>query len=330
MNYKSTTLFLFTSILVLASVVLMVNFKIDPFCKYQCSEIDIHKDSLNPYYQAAQRMHQYPKTEVLVLGSSRGQTTSPQWIESLSGFKTLNLSIAGANLETKKSLIDFASQSLKLKRVIWYADYYEFTNAPTELSFVNINALPQLKFWQALQPSALKTIFDHNTLEASLKILSKKSSTKSLDQGHGSDLNVVECEQNQFNEIEKSKIDDLLQAEINMTYEKYKNIIKTPFSTEKVAAFTQILNQLKALGIRIDVILPGYHPQFTQRLKKDFPDRYQSHLEWKQKLKTLATDQVAVFDYFDNENSGETSALYWNDGDHFSCREAIKMLKPIF
>lgn len=330
MNYKTTTLFLFSAILGLALLIFTINLKTDPFCKYQCREIDIHKDSLNPYYQSAQRMLQFSKTEAIVLGSSRGQTTSAQWIENVSGLKTLNLSIAGATLETKKSLIDYATQNLKLKRVIWYSDYYEFTPTSAELNFVNINALPQLSFWQALQPSVLKTIFDHNTLEASLKILSKKSTAQNLDQGHGSDLNISECENNQFNDREKSTINDLLQAEINMTYEKYKNIIKSPFSIEKIELFSQILKLLKTKGIQVDVILPGYHPQFTQRLIKDFPDRYQSHLEWKKQIKALAADQITVSDYFDNENSTETSSLYWNDGDHFGCREAIKMLKPIF
>jgi hypothetical protein len=94
--------------------------------------------------------------------------------------------------------------------------------------------------------------------------------------------------------------------------------------------FSQVLSRLKNDGIKVYVVIPSYHPQFTQRLKVDYPERYQQHFEWKKLLFAMSSDSVTVLDFFENENTTKISNLYWNDGDHFTCRSAVEMLTPTF
>jgi hypothetical protein len=264
------------------------------------------------------------------VGSSRGQTTSAEWIYKATGLPSLNLSVAGANIDTKKSLIEYATTHLALKKIIWFADYYEFTATQNELSFIDINHLEPLSLSQMLSPAVLKTVFDHNTTEASFKNLKSQSKSQAFNRGSGYDIPILECEKNDFTNDEKKNISPALQAEINQTYEKYKNIISGEVSKDKMQLFENLITELDQKNISVDIIIPGYHPQFTERLKKEFPDRYQRHVDWKNKLLALQNSNIHVIDFFENMSNDENSSLYWNDGDHFGCRESIKMLNQAF
>ncbi|WP_374032719.1 hypothetical protein [Bdellovibrio bacteriovorus] len=125
-NTLKMILFLAAFIIGLMGLVAGFNFAVDPMCYYRCDVIDTNRQSQNVYYQAAQIVGANPNAEVVILGSSRGETTSALWVEEVTGLKTINLSKGGAGLLLKVSLLRTAlDQKLPLKKVIWIADYFE-------------------------------------------------------------------------------------------------------------------------------------------------------------------------------------------------------------
>ncbi|WP_374079879.1 hypothetical protein [Bdellovibrio bacteriovorus] len=332
MNSLKSLFILAGSIVVLLLGIAAFNYQIDPQCYYGCKEIDPNRATLNTYYQVAQRILAFPKTEVVILGSSRGENTPPLWIEEKTGLKTLNLSASGAELGTKLAFLTIAKENTQLKKVIWLADYFELISENADAKIKNTPALRKYlegvvvdgEFRQKLHD--IQGLIDHNTLEASIYFLNNKDKTK-LTQGAGSDIDYRFCESSEFKGKETT---ESLKKEVDLLYQSYTSAVIKPLQNKK--AWNNFANELASVaqkGVDVYVVITPYHPEFLRRLKAEHKDIYENHLKWIENIQGLASQGIKVLNYFDGISHTDESPTYWNDGVHFTCRSSMLMLEDL-
>jgi hypothetical protein len=319
-------LFLVIFILLLGGGVMGFNYFVDAQCYYNCDKVDINRYSTNSYYRVAQDIKKHPEAEIIVVGSSRGGTTSPLWISEITGKKALNLSVAGSEVFARSAFIEMALQDTKVKTVLWYADFFEIlgglqddkiTKSPALYRFIQPDAQASLKL------SDLQTLIDRNTVEASIHALKRAS----LPIQDGSDIDYKACSAKDY----PGGVSDLrLQREIDLLYESYSRQI---FSREQRAdawgLFVKTMKHLEEKNIRTILVIPPYHPHFREKLKTEQPVVWKRHLDWINNLKALPLSNLQVVNYFEGYPSETGSAKHWDDGVHFNCHSAILMTEKL-
>ena len=332
MNSLKALVVLFVSAVMLLLAIMIFNYTVDPQCYYRCDTVNLKNKTLNSYYKVAQTVVAQPDTEVVILGSSRGENTSPLFVQDLSGLKTINLSVSGAELTSKLAFLNLALEHTKLKKVIWLADYFEFI---TENRDIKISNTPALRKYVkshfdskglGTYLSDLQGLINHNTLEASIYFLNHQSETV-ITQGAGVEIDYKKCDADSF--AGKETVESL-RNQIDIFYQNYTGSVLRPKQNENEwQAFEQELSDLSKKGIEVAVVIPPYHAEFIKRLKIEYPDLYQRHLAWVTRLKSLAGEYVKVVNYFDGIPGGVESPAYWNDGVHFTCKGSNAMLQSV-
>lgn len=323
----------FFLVLALSGIIMGFNYSVDPLCFY-CEKVDISVSTLNRHYKNAQMISAHPETEQVLIGSSRGETTSPLWMEEKSGLNTLNLSIAGAGIITKKAFINMALQKNHLKRVIWYADYFELTNAGSDGNILNTKALRPYTsrvFETSENPlkaklDELQALIDHNTIEASFAAMKHKVDY-GPGKGAGSDIDYKLCQSPEFKGKETT---ESLKHEVDLLYDSYVHgILSKPQPESAWTALKEIADELKARQVDMKLVVIPYHPVFLARLKAEYPDIYQAHLKWIERLKSMQGPGFEVINFFDGIPGGNDTPAYWNDGVHFTCKGVVNMLDKV-
>lgn len=323
----------YLAILALSGIatVALFNLRVNPLCFFRCEVISKETQSVNTYYQNAQRILHYPDSELIVLGSSRGESMPLAWVSEYSGLKALNLSVGGTEIQAKAAFLSLARKHLKLKKVIWIADYFELI---AETASDKIRYTPALR---ALAPDLgelshgdflkkLTLLIDHNTLEASFSLLKKRSKGFAPpDRGTSADKGESQC----LAEIAKSKLTAYgLTKEIGIIFDGYAHRILQPLQEEKyLQRLRQVAESTAAEKIEFLLLVPGYHPAFWSRLKKEFPDIAARHELWLKRLKSFEKPGVRVLDFFTGAPGDDGSPKFWTDGVHFNCYAAFQMLR---
>lgn len=320
-------LFVIASIAIIATL----NFSVNPLCFFNCDAVLQGRATVNTYYQDAQRILQYPDTELIVLGSSRGESLPLAWVSQYSGLRALNLSVGGAEVQAKVAFLSLAQKHLELKKVIWIADYFEL---------IGETASDKIKFTPALRALApdlgqltvgdklkkLTLLIDHNTLEASFSLMKKKrKGLEPVDRGTSAGKDESKCN----TEMEKSKLTQHgLTKEVGIIYDGYAHRILQPPQNEKYFQLLQnAAENAAAQKIEFILLVPGYHPEFWSRLKREYPDIAERHEIWLKRLKAYEKPGIRVLDYFAGALGKDGSPQFWTDGVHFTCRAAFEMLR---
>ncbi|MFM6927934.1 MAG: hypothetical protein ACKOX6_05680 [Bdellovibrio sp.] len=311
---------------------MVFNYVVDPQCYYRCDSIDINKKTVNSYYKVAQSIVAQPDNQVVILGSSRGENTSPLWVQKHSGLKTINLSVSGAELTSKMAFLNIALESGKIKKVIWLADYFELITKNANAKIKNTPSLRKYlkdKGGGASLSSTLNDIqglLNHNTTEASFFFLSHEEQT-AINQGAGSDIDFESCDSEQFAGKESP---ESLRNEVDILYQNYsRSVLAPPQSEDEWIVFQEMFKMLESRGVELVVVIPPYHPDFIARLKKEHPDLYQKHLAWVKRIAQSAGGATKVLNYFEGIPGSLATPAYWNDGVHFTCKSSSLMLKSI-
>lgn len=331
MSARKSLLLTLLCAVVLAGIIIAFNYTVDPLC-YYCKTVDVDRSTLNRFYQVAQVIARNPDAEQVILGSSRGETTSPFWVQQMSGMKTLNLSSEGSEFIAKKAFLAMAQEKIHLKRVIWYADYFELVpgNADAKIRNTQVFFKYAGNLLQAQGASArlreLQQLIDHNTIEASFAAL-KKSQAADLGQGRGGQFDYTACARPDYAGTETT---EHMLTKVDVFFESYVHgVIASPQDPAMWIAFRELLESLKQQHVSVDIIIPPYQPLFEERLQKEFPLIYEAHLSWIQKLQELAGSGVQIHNYFEGLPHGNSTTQFWNDGVHFTCKGVIEMLTPI-
>ncbi|MEN0059735.1 MAG: hypothetical protein AAGB31_12925, partial [Bdellovibrio sp.] len=123
---------------------------------------------------------------------------------------------------------------------------------------------------------------------------------------------------------------DMLSKEIQILYENYLNAV---LRQEQDETYWRILadqfTQWSQAGIEVIYVLPPYHPDFMKRMQKDNPELYRNHFKMVERLLALSLPNVRVASYLEGIPGDDGGPRYWNDGVHFTCLGAIKMLAPL-
>ncbi|MFM6929669.1 MAG: hypothetical protein ACKOX6_14470, partial [Bdellovibrio sp.] len=174
--------------------------------------------------------------------------------------------------------------------------------------------------------SDLQGLINHNTLEASIYFLDHQQETK-ITQGAGVDLDYHKCDSSDF---KGKETEESLRNEIDIFYQNYTRSVLRPEQNENEwKAFEKELSDLEHKGIEVFVVIPPYHRVFSERVKKEYPELYNRHLQWVSRLKSLAAAHVKIINYFDGIPGTNDSPAYWNDGVHFTCKSSDIMLRNI-
>ncbi|MEK2690475.1 hypothetical protein [Bdellovibrio sp. GT3] len=330
-SLKALYLLIATIILLLGGIALF-NYQTDPQCFYNCSEVSLKRSSLNIYYKTAQTILAHPEAEQLILGSSRAQTTPPQWVEQVTGLKTINGATEGAEVMTKIIFSNMAKEKTKLKRVIWFADYFELISENTDSRIKNTEALrkylPDTSAHENpwLRASHWQSLIDHNTFEASLHHVKHKNSV-AVNQGPGSEL-YERCMDPGFKGNESV---EGLSREVQMLYQNYVNgPIKSAQSENAWKLFADQVRSLSDNGVEVVVVVIPYNPVFLAKLKAEHAEIYARHEKWIQELIELSKNsKVKIVDAFQGIEGDDGSPKFWNDGVHFTCYGSMRMLEPV-
>lgn len=311
----------------------VLNWTVDPQCFYHCDTLDVKRSTVNVYYHVAQKIIAHKDAEQVILGSSRGETTSPLWVQKITGLKTLNLSVGGAEMKAKLAFLKIADENLKLRRVIWLADYFELL---TDIADAKIKSSPYLRseIPAKLQEDASKDRFkdllkliDHKTLEATVHTL-KKPEVATLDQGASSDADFELCASDRYKGKETP---ESLVKEVESIYQSYVHQIFTvKENADALTAFDETVKEMVTRGIEILIVVPPYNPTFLEKLKKEHPDVYQRHAAWIRKLASLTSPKIQLTNSFEGISGDDHSPIFWNDGVHFSCKGSQVLLEAAF
>ena len=266
------------------------------------------------------------------MGSSRGESTSPLWIQEVTGLKTLNLSASGSELTSKLAFVNIAIENTQVKKVIWLADYFELITQNRDIKIKSTPALRKYlkdgdsaKSWDVFA-NDIQGLLNHNTTEASFHFLNNHSET-TITQGMGSDIDYKNCMSPEFKGKES---EESLKKEIDMIYQSYSHDILVPQQDDREwATFKKMVANLESRGIDLMIVVPPYHPDFVGRLKSEHPDIYERHLKWIAQLKTLKSAKTNVVDFFSGIPGTDSSPSYWDDGIHFTCKSSGLMLKDL-
>lgn len=321
-------------IVALLGAVAGFNYFVDPMCYYRCDALDTNRANQNVYYQAAQTVAANPDAQVVIMGSSRGETTSALWVDEVTGLKTINLSKGGAGLLLKVALLRNAQeQKLPLKKVIWIADYFELAGEVTDAKVRHTPVLRNvlLKDVEGLsgvkhELERLQILISHNTFEASLHQMKRKSTDEIFSlKGSGSAIDYVKCAAPEFQG--KATPADL-KKEIDVSYSTFSGPMRAPLNEKFVALFKQQIHSLSEQGVEVLILVPPFHPDFMKRLAKEFPDTAKSHAAWLDILKGLESEKVRVQSYWDGIPGDDAGPSFWDDGSHATCKSMMLMLKP--
>lgn len=327
MKASQGLLFLVIFILLLGGGVMGFNYFVDAQCYYNCDKVDINRYSTNSYYRVAQDIKKHPEAEIIVVGSSRGGTTSPLWISEITGKKALNLSVAGSEVFARSAFIEMALQETKVKTVLWYADFFEILGGLQDDKITKSAAL-----YRYIQPDGktslkladLQTLIDRNTIEASIHVL--KSGVPPVQDG--SDIDYKACAADNYS----GGVSELrLQREIDLLYESYnRRIFIHEQRPEAWELFVKTMKHLEEKNIRTILVIPPYHPRFREKLRLEQGLTWKRHLEWIDKLKGLSLSNLQVVNYFEGYPGETSTAQHWDDGVHFNCHSAILMTESLF
>ncbi|AHZ84208.1 hypothetical protein Bb109J_c1512 [Bdellovibrio bacteriovorus] len=333
-NTLKMILFLAAFILGLMALVAGFNFAVDPMCYYRCDVIDTNRQSQNVYYQAAQIVGANPEAQVVILGSSRGETTSALWVEEVTGLKTINLSKGGAGLLLKVALLRTAlDQKLPLKKVIWIADYFELAGEVTDVKvrqtpvlreklLADVEGLDGVKYYL----EHLQSLISHNTLEAAIHQLNqKKSDGMFAPKGSGSGIDYQKCASADY---AGKTTPDVLAKEIDVSYSTFGGPMKAPLNPNFVELFKKQIKATAEQGVEVLILVPPFHPEFARRHAKDHPEAVKSHQEWLEMIRALQSDKVYVQSYWDGVPGDDAGPSFWDDGSHATCKAMMLMLKP--
>lgn len=318
-------------VLLLLGAIAGFNYYVDPMCYYHCPGIDLTKRTQNVYYQAAQTAVANPDAEILVLGSSRGETTPPKWIEEVTGMKTINLSQGGADLLLKVAVLNAALDAgVKVKKVIWIADYFELVSSSTSIKTKITPAFQ--KYIRSVTTSGqfsffldhLQRIIDHNSFEASLEQLKGHPSSMFLKSGNGSNIDYVQCQKPDF---EGETPADQLDKKVLASHSSFVSRLATNQDPVYFDLFEKQIRALEQRGIQVILFIPPFHPHFTERFDKEYPQYRLAREQWLAQLEKLSSPQVQVVNYFSGIPGDDLGPSFWNDGVHMTCKGVIRMLE---
>ncbi len=327
MNSKRAILIFLLTGAVLIVAMAAFSYRNDPLCYFRCEKVETDRRNLNSYYQNLQRVLKFPDTELVVLGSSRGESIALAELERSHRMKALNLSVGGADIHAKLAFLAFARQNLKLRRVIWLADYFELIDASMsdKVKFTPpLRALADLPFSWRTETEKLSTLLDHNTLEAAFALLRGKKSMLPAERGPNQNMLQSDC----TGQIEKSPLTEArLLKEVGMIYDGYANRILVPKQNpDSLKRLREALAGLAKNQIEVIVVVPPYHPEFARRLGAEHPEIIARHRAWIHNLTALTSMNIEVRDFFSSDAYRARPASHWTDGVHFNCRAAAEML----
>lgn len=314
----------------LLSSLAIFNYSVDPQCFYRCESIEANRPVTNNYYQVLQRVLAHPEAEQILLGSSRAVTTSPMELQRKFALKTISLGAFGADMFAKIAMLNFAEKNLELRRVIWYADYFEMIPERTEDKLLGSPALMTelgegAKFLNSKRAfNSVASLIDQNTFNASIQALTKVDVRKIAASLGGSEGEIENCEKSDFR---GSETEHSLGKKIDQYYENYTSqILGSPQDEVFWRFFTEKLLDLSRKNIEVIIYVLPYHPAFTNRLAIEYPEIYRHHQVWVERLQGLKIKGVTVRNFFDGLPGDDGSPMFWTDGVHFTCRGVKAML----
>ena len=282
MSSKSALKLLAVLIVLLLGGVMAFNYYIDSQCYYRCSTISAENRTLNTYYRVAQTIVAQPDAQLVILGSSRGESTSPLWVQELTGLKSLNLSASGSELTSKLAFLNIALENTKVQKVIWLADYFELITKNRDIKIKNTPALRKYlpdagdsKSWGVLMGD-VQGLLNHNTTEASIHFLNHHADTV-ITLGAGAEIDFQQCVTPEF---KGKRTPEELEKEIDMIYQNYSHEVLVPPQDEReLETFKKMVANLETRGIDLVIVIPPYHPEFGARLKSEHPEIFERHLK---------------------------------------------------
>lgn len=318
-------------ILLLLGGIAAFNLYADPMCYYRCQAVDIQRPTQNVYYEAVQLIAANPEAQVLILGSSRGQTTPGLWVQEQTGLKTLNLSKGGAGVLLKLALVRTALEhKLPLKRVIWIADYFEVAGDVTD---VKVRQTPVLrKHLMAELPEeggiknrleSLQRLVDHNTFEASLAQMKSLSKAFQIPES-GANIDFKACAAPDF----KGKTPaEVLFKEVDISYSTFAPVLRSKLNESYMGYLKQELQSLEQRGVEVLVLIPPFQPGFMARFADEFPEAVQAHNQWLAQLKSWQSEKIQVSSFWEGIPGDDKGPSFWDDGAHPTCKSMVLMLQ---
>nr|WP_295906017.1 hypothetical protein [uncultured Bdellovibrio sp.] len=305
------------------------NFYVDPMCYYHCETVDVKRPTQNVYYEATQLIAAHPDAEVLILGSSRGQTTPGLWVQDRTGMKTLNLSKGSAGLLFKLAVLRTALEyKLPLKKVIWIADYFEVAGDVTD---VKVRQTPVLRKHLSKELAVSKKshlefvqrLIDHNSIEASFAEMKSWSRPFEIPQS-GVDIDFRACVAPDF----KGKTPvSILPKEVDISYSTFGLLLRANPNEFFMDALKQELKKLEQSGVEVLILVPPFHPNFMARLAKDAPESLKWHQQWLEYLNSLQSEKIHVSSFWEGVPGDDHSPSFWDDGAHPTCKAMMIMLE---
>lgn len=144
MDYKKYFIGTLSAIIIILIVIITTVIVIDPYQQYRYNKGYISNQRLeNP---GIARWHDY---DAVITGSSMAMNHYPEQIDSLFGWKTINLTLMANTGNDYKNLFQIISETGKAKNIIMTLDYFSFVMTPIHLDLYlyDDNIMNDYEYW---------------------------------------------------------------------------------------------------------------------------------------------------------------------------------------
>lgn len=317
MSYKLFTKYFLICISTILFIVLVLNFAVDPYNKYNINLFNIeHKLTRDDRGFKIGQINNIEKIDNLIIGSSRSQTLDPQLLSKFFGGVSYNFGVGGGKIEDALGLVYYLEKEKKLPKNILLA---------VDFSGFNINSKPHSDFLNSKELNFLNN--QSNSIEIShfLSIDTTRSTFKTLKMFFRQEKPLHYFDQNgliqgPIKSIDIFKIESLSNQYFEIQYSNGQFNI----DTQRVDYFKRFVQLCKKHNINLKIFLT---PVFSYQLSL-----LQSHKELQTiHLKLLdSLSSIHPIYNFMQENKYTKNIDFFTDSIHYKKELGNIILSSIY
>jgi hypothetical protein len=282
----------------------------------------------NPLSKKKDLLKKANGVEFLILGSSRANNFSPQYVEKITGLKAFNASTAGGGSASKYYFAKEAIKSQPLKTIFYLTDFFEFKKAALPINLAGPN-------WD----SQYQTILSHFDSPSFEEFAQKYFSNQTLEMSFATLKDYIKSTPSSYqaNGVSSHKIVPLSSKDLERNiYEIYRRTYQKIYSDydeifEGVKQlFIDLVASTKEKNIELIIVMSPFHPTFRKLFEQDSPEKLELYRQWKQFILSLKAPHVQIYDFTSLDSIVAPTQEFWDDGVHFNEKASNQVLKKIF
>lgn len=257
------------------------------------------------------------KYDTVIIGSSLMENLDPAYVEKISGWKTINLSVEGSTGYEQRRNLEVALRSGQVKRVIWGMDWGSFSHQPFESS--PGPGVPDYLYKDDGPADYIQYVFNVSVLRDSLMRLAHIDVVREEELGrvhNWNDAYSFGCRQIEVEEARFRRVGSIFSHHKVGTYK-----------ANVEANFTALVDEYPK--IEFYALIPPYSAQWLRSIQYYNPFALNDYLGFRHYLAGLKRPNLKVLDFMSDEQVVTDGGNY-RDLAHYSERINEMMFRRMY